>query len=113
MAQVSTTLRLQGHPAVLVTAAATAAASTGLDTSKSPTKRALVKQVTVNGQEVDILIRIEQSNGRLFFDLIADKTIADLSVRVAALDLTATAVGHPSPKKDKVDLAALVAAGGS
>jgi hypothetical protein len=72
---------------------------------------AFVHRCTVNGQEVDVLIRTSISNGSLFIDLVFDESIANLSANVLLMNITGT--GNPHPTKTVVDKQALVAAGGS
>lgn len=79
----------------------------------SANKRAFVFKFTVNGQEVDVLVRVQGHNGSLWLDLVASQSVAELTTTVAALSLGALGTCHPSPTKDVVDGLAMVAAGGT
>jgi len=85
----------------------------GAATNGNPNKLALVHAWTVNGQEVDVLVRVQFANGQCWIDLVSDASVASLTGTVAALDLDEAAVGHPAPAKDATDASAMVAAGGS
>lgn len=105
--------RLEGERLVVTSQINAAATATvlGLDSDDSSSKHAMVHRWIVNGQEVDVLVRVQHARGSLHIDLVADKSIAALVTTVSNLSLTA--IGHPSPSKDKIDAQAMVAAGGS
>jgi len=94
-------------------AAGSAESILGSDSDKATAKHANVVRFTVNGQEVDMLVRTAVVNGTLFLDLIAGQSIAELTTTVANMDLSALGGGNPNPKKDFIDAQAMVAAGGS
>ena len=113
---ITKTARLLDGRELVVTSslpAGSTATSLGTDSGYNPSKHAFVHQLHVNGQEVDVLIRIQEKAGAVVVDLVADATITSLSTTVGAMALDPPALGHPSPAKDSVDKQALVAAGGS
>lgn len=111
MASVSETIRLQGLEfPVVVTSHADAAAATAQDASQSPTKRALVRTLTVGGNGVAQLIRLELHQGKLYVDVVGDADLANLDTLVGAMDLSEAAAGHPHPAEDRVDSSALAEA---
>jgi len=71
-------------------------------------KRAVISQFTVGAQEVDVLLRIQETNGGMFIDLVVAATVAALDTAVGSMSL-ATA-NHPAPAEDAADTAILVAA---
>lgn len=105
-------LKLSGMPGELVLSSigsgGNTAAKSGADSDKDSGKHSIVHKLVVNGQEVDILFRIETTARGLFVDVVADSSIANLSTTVAGLTFTS-----PSTAKDVVDTQALLAAGGS
>lgn len=111
---VKTGFRLANLPPFVVTAAcgtATSVAITGVDGSPSRTKRSLVQKWTINGNEIDVLIRVEHSHGQIWLDLISDASITSLGHTANSLNLATIAPGHPSPTKDAIDAAAITDAG--
>lgn len=80
---------------------------------QSPSKKAMVVNATVNGQAVVSLLRIHEDKGRIYIDKYDSTTAGALSTLVDTIDLSAIAVGHPSPTEDVADTAALVSGGGS
>lgn len=113
MASVSETIRLQGlELPVVVTNHADAAAATAQDASERPTKRVLMRTLTVGGNGVGQLIRLEVHQGKLFLDIVEDEDLANLDTLVGAMDLASTVAGHPNPTEDGVDSSALSEAGG-
>lgn len=106
---IGTSIRLQ----VSVSGAAGSTETIQGEDSDRCSKDAKVVRFTVNGQEVDMLVRTQIANGSLFVDLVASQSIAELVTTVNAMDLSSLGLGHPTPAKDFVDKQALVAAGGS
>lgn len=89
------------------------AAVGGVDSDHATSKHAFVHTLVINSQEVDLLIRVEQTLGGCWIDVVGASSVANLSTAVAAMDLSSLGTGHPSPTKDAIDKQALVAAGGS
>jgi len=109
------TVRLQGIGPVLVTAQGATGetvAVTGIDTSETPSKKCIVQQLNVAGNNVYILVRLEHKNGALWIDLVGDSSVANLSATVTSLSLSTVTIGHPSPARDAIDNTAITAAGG-
>lgn len=111
MASVSETIRLQGLKLpIVVTSHADAAAATAQDALVHPTKRALVRTLTVGGNGVVQLIRLEVHGGKLYVDVVGDEDLANLDTLVGAMDLSSAAAGHPHPAEDVADTSALAEA---
>lgn len=74
-------------------------------------RASFVAVVSVGGMPVTALVRVTRSQRGTHLDLVLDPTIADLSSRATALNLTG--LSHPAAARDATDTVALVAAGGS
>lgn len=109
---VAETIRLVGLPPITVTSNSDDAAATAVDDAGSPSKRAFIRTLDVDGDTVLVLVRVEAANGKLWVDLVSTASIGSMTERVAAMDLSATAIGHPSPTQDRVDESAISEAGG-
>lgn len=108
-------LRINGMPLSVssICSSAYTATVSGVDSDKNQSKHAFVHSITVNGQTVVMLIRVEMVTGRgVFVDVVSDQDITHLSTTVAGMSIT-TCPGHPATTKYHVDKEALVAAGGS
>lgn len=104
MASVSETIKLNGLSLpIVVTSHADAAAATAQDAAELQTKRALLRTLTVGGNGVSQLIRLQVHEGKLYVDIAGDADITDLTSLVGAMDLAAAAAGHPSPTEDPAD----------
>lgn len=111
-AQTQTSLKLAGLPPVVITTSAQAATVLATDAGTNASKRVhVVKLTNVNGVENVLLIRVQRATNGLFVDVVLEATIGEVSTRSTATTLTGSS--HPSPTKDAIDTAALVAAGGS
>lgn len=108
---VSTEIKLEGLDTVLVvTSHADAAAADEVDTRGHRNKRSIIRALTVGGNPVAQLIRLQVSHGKLYIDIVEDEDVANLDTLVGAMDLSGSAAGHPSPTEDVVDTNALAAA---
>jgi hypothetical protein len=86
----------------------------GVDSDKSQTKHVVVHQWTVNGQQVNVMVRVQVNDGVLWIDLVSGSSLSDLSTTYKAMNLnTAVSLGHPSPTADFIDTQASVSAGGT
>lgn len=69
-------------------------------------KTGWVGKCTVNGQEVFLLLRLQDAPNGLFLDVLASDTAANLDTLAGSLDLaTVTSSTHPSPTEDACDTA--------
>ena len=111
--EVSSVLQAANQQVILTSNTQVASASPP-DVPKTAIKRAVVHQWFINGQEVDVLFRvyIDEGNGLVYVDAIADQSVAALTSRVAGMTLGAQ-TSHPSPIKDQGDGSAMTNAGGS
>lgn len=97
-----------GQP-VLVTLAATGTASIiAVDDGAHNIsgKTGWVGKCTVNGQEVFLLIRVQEATNGIFLDVLASDTAANLDTLAGSLSLASvTSSAHPSPTEDACDTA--------
>lgn len=91
------------------TAAAIVAADDGAHNLTG--KTGWVGKCTVNGQEVFLLIRLQEAGNGVWLDVLASDTAANLDTLAGALSLaTVTSSAHPSPAEDACDTALILAA---
>jgi hypothetical protein len=61
---------------------------------------------SVNGQDVYLLIRLQEAGNGIWLDVLASDTAANLDTLAGASDLsTVTSSAHPSPTEDACDTA--------
>lgn len=109
--QANTTVSLGRIPNLVVTADVHTSSVLATDVGSSASKRDVAMKWVINGMDIHVLMRVEQTPSGLFIDLIADNAIGELSTRVTALSITTNS--HPTAGRDAIDTATLVAAGGS
>jgi hypothetical protein len=103
-ATTSTGIDCAGLPRIVLTVnAATTGDVVCTDTGTLYGKRAQVIRTVSNGETKYVLVRIQKAGNGLFIDEIAAETTTALATRIAAFDLTSTALGHPSPVNDTAD----------
>lgn len=111
---ISASFRLLNLPLVHLTTVGLTSVAEGQDSSNHHGKRSFVRSFTFESgvTECQVLFRVEtDAKGHLWIDAVAARDIGELTTRVAAMDLSQTAIGHPHPTDDLVDASALTDAG--